>query len=826
MLRSESRKSVIRTSQSRWGLAVLLSLMLLGLSPVLAQMPVQLQTPSTGNQSAVTPAAEKQDTGGKEDEAELREKLAAAEAELGEINTPETLGKGTPPGVSEAELQERRSLLQRVVRAYDQRIDQAGKIEKARLRRAESERTASGWQGFKEPPPYPVTMVDELWNSIWVLTRTVDTAEVKLKLMTQAGERGQDALRNAEERLRKSAERLEGVREGPDAAKLAWAHELAQLRVRSAGATAVMHENYVKIAREELAEARQRLALTQRQFEIAQQHASFSKEDLDKIYRRLDEERQALERETDRALSAHREAARAFESAERRLREVRAAAAKSARGQVKAAATLIKLEEDLELKRAQLDTLNLQLEVVKQLMDVTVRERRLWGNRFAIEQEDDPVMVRDTYQGVLSTWDISNSWRDYIRQQAAAVQGQIGELENRIRNAAPGTILAHQRNLLEAYRDRETLHRRWVERVDTYIRLVERWKFDLERRRQAMSFAHRFREWGGILTSSVRQVWDFELFTAEDTIEVDGRQITGRRSVTVGKTARALVTLIVAYWASLLLARLAQRIAVKRLGMDANLADLFRKWTLAVLFSVLVVASLMYVKIPLTVFAFLGGALAIGVGFGTQTMLKNFISGLLLLIERPMRVGDLIEVGGLRGVVTTIGFRSSTVRDANGMEMHVPNSALLEQNLSNWTYSSPTLRWSLKVGVAYGSPVSRVLEILEEVVEGHSKVLKDPAPTVFFEDFGDSALLFGMYFWLEFGRDFNPLLVGSELRIMIDKRFAEEGIIIAFPQRDVHVDSAKPLQVQLMGDSRLPSCSGEAPSPPAALGKDSAATHE
>lgn len=796
-----------------WGLAIMIGLALVELPTVRAQMPIQLKAPPTSGQGAKTPAAEKQvkqELSAEELEAQLREKLAAAEAELAEIDTPETLAKGAPPGVPDSELQERRSLLQRLASSYDLRISQTKKLEQARARHAESERNSTASQGFTDPPPYPITKVDELWNSAWVLNQTVETAQVKVKLLKEATERAQETAKTLDSRLRKAAESLESVREGPDAAKVVWAHRMAQLRARAAGSAALMLETSVKVGEEELAEVRQRLALTQRQLEIVQDQVVFNQGDLEKIQRRLDEERQALDREMDRALSAQREGARAYDSAERQLREFRDAGVKKAQTSTRTAKTKARLEENVELKQAQLDNLNLKLEMIKQLADVTMRERQLWEGRFATEREEDPVKVQEAYKHIVSTREHSKAWREYVRQQETAVQGRIGELERRILNAAQGEDFSHQRNLLEVFRERETLYRRVLDRIETYIRVLERWKSELEHRHQAMSLSTRLREWGGLLTNNVRLIWDFELFAAEDTIEVDGQQITGRRSVTVGKTIRWIVVLIVAYWGSLFLARVAQRLAVRRLRMDANLADLVRKWTLALLFSILLVASLIWVKIPLTVFAFLGGALAIGIGFGTQTMLKNFISGLLLLIERPMRIGDLIEVNGIRGVVTTIGFRSSTIRDANGMEMHVPNSTLLEQTFSNWTYSNAFSRWSLKVGVVYGSQVNRVLEILKEIVEAHPKVLKDPPPAVFFEDFGESALLFGIYYWLEFGFGFNPLLVGSELRSAIDRRFTEEGIVLAFPQRDVHLDSARPIQVQVMSERRMPSSADEA----------------
>jgi small-conductance mechanosensitive channel len=213
-----------------------------------------------------------------------------------------------------------------------------------------------------------------------------------------------------------------------------------------------------------------------------------------------------------------------------------------------------------------------------------------------------------------------------------------------------------------------------------------------------------------------------------------------------------------------------------------------------------VVIVMFWVKIPLTVFAFLGGAVAIGLGFGMQTMMKNLISGLMVLGERPFRIGDLVEVGSVRGNVTNIGLRASTITDVNGIETIIPNSTFIEQNLTNWTYTSGRVRFNVKVGVAYGSPVRVVIQLLEEVAGRHGKVLKHPAPEVLFEDFASDALLFSVYYWLDVGGGTPARQVASDLRAMIEGALAAQGIAIPYPQRDVHLDATTPLPVRIVPD--------------------------
>ena len=158
-----------------------------------------------------------------------------------------------------------------------------------------------------------------------------------------------------------------------------------------------------------------------------------------------------------------------------------------------------------------------------------------------------------------------------------------------------------------------------------------------------------------------RRFGSFELFAVQDNIEVDGQIISGKRSVTVDKVVTALAILIVGYWFAVRLARLTRRSGCDPIGAwTQSLARIARRWILFLEVLLLVILSMLVVKIPLTIFAFMGGALAIGAGFGMQNLLKNLISGLMLLFERPFRPGDVVEVGGIRGRLWTSGYAVRT----------------------------------------------------------------------------------------------------------------------------------------------------------------------
>jgi potassium efflux system protein len=188
-------------------------------------------------------------------------------------------------------------------------------------------------------------------------------------------------------------------------------------------------------------------------------------------------------------------------------------------------------------------------------------------------------------------------------------------------------------------------------------------------------------------------------------------------------------------------------------------------------------------------------ALTVGIGFGLQEIVANFVSGLIILFERPIRVGDAVTVGDTDGIVTKIKIRATTIRNWDGKELLVPNKEFITGRLLNWSLSDPTTRLVLSVGVAYGSPVRRAMDLMEQAAQENDSVLDDPAPTVIFESFGDNALGLVLRCFVD-SVDLR-FTIASELNEAINEKFAAAGITIAFPQRDVHVDTQGPLRVRI-----------------------------
>ena len=269
--------------------------------------------------------------------------------------------------------------------------------------------------------------------------------------------------------------------------------------------------------------------------------------------------------------------------------------------------------------------------------------------------------------------------------------------------------------------------------------------------------------------------------------------------VSVGQIVSIVLVLIGGYFASRLSAHLLHR---KLLGTKLR-PDVVHALSRVVFWSILVTIILIVLsmlRIPLTAFAFITGAVAIGVGFGAQNIINNFISGWILMTERPIRIDDLIEIDGALGIVERIGNRSTRIRRVDGVHLLVPNSALLERTVVNWTLIDHAIRSSVRVGVAYGSPVRQVADLIMQAVTERPETKDEPKPIVIFDDFGDSALMFEAYFWCDVTSERELRQVRSDIRMQITDLFAEHGIVIAFPQRDVHLKTQAPVPVKVIAD--------------------------
>jgi small-conductance mechanosensitive channel len=427
-------------------------------------------------------------------------------------------------------------------------------------------------------------------------------------------------------------------------------------------------------------------------------------------------------------------------------------------------------------------------------------EKVVWEARATAINQNDPVRGRAAYDRLTESMAGLRATRQYMEQQLATTESRLRDEEARQRSAAH-TETPASRLLIDTLRERQQDLRKALDNALPLERLVAHFRADFEDRRAA-SFTARLKDGAAAAGLAARELWNFELFAIDDSFETaDGRKLAVSRSVTIGKTFGAALIVLIGYWLSRFVVRRIERKAVAAGRATPQAAALVRKWILFAVAAILGLVALVSASIPLTAFAFLGGALAIAAGFGLQTLLKNLVSGVMLLIERPLRLGDLVEVDGIRGRITEIGIRASTIRGADGIESMIPNSRFLEGNMTNWTYSSLQARQTIAIGVAYGSPLRKVAELLADVLQRHGLVLKDPAPQVYLDEYADSAINFSLTYWVEMSEVGDVRRIKSDLLHMIDRAFEDAGISIPFPQRDVRLSTAQPVPVQIVGSA-------------------------
>lgn len=714
---------------------------------------------------------------------EARAKLAAALADAGSTNAP--------GAVSQLDLASRRAMLQRLVRLLEQQSTSTEELQMVKRRREELARQSQAPIRLAEPAPYSILLTDRLREAIQTEKLKLASGEMAVATIDQLAAESRLALTRAEEKIRQLNEELEGAKDAGAVARLSWQLDLERLRSQVAAAGVGVFDTERQLRQEVLAESRIRVGLLERQMVFAEADTRFTRADLEQVTAQIEADSQQLEQELNEAQAHWASATQSVAVAREELRALQNAPNADSGATARAM-------EKVAAREAELETAQASIRVLRLLLETESVERTMWEMRYEGQNNGSVETLNESEHRLEALTRRAGLWRDYQQQQLAMSPSQIQLQEARVRSLAPDSdLLPPAREHLAALRERDELLLRLIRRLDQIERLSKRWAEGLRTAEQGLPFLSRVQNLFSDAGSFLLKLWRFELLTAEDTITVEGQTITGKRSITLGKVVMAVIILAVGIWIAGLVARVSERLIIRRLNIEANQARLIRRWFRALLIVCLVMFSLVSVKIPLTVFAFAGGALAIGLGFGMQNLLKNFVSGLILLFERPFRVGDVLDVGGQRGTVTEVGLRASVLQLWDGTETLIPNSSLLENNVTNWTYSNRTVRFTVSVGVAYGSDPRRVTQVLSEVADRHGLIEKEPKPQVLFVEFGDSTLMFELRFWVDVSKA-NAAQVSSDLRQMICGAFAEHGLVIAFPQRDIHLHPAHPIPVEVL----------------------------
>jgi small-conductance mechanosensitive channel len=629
------------------------------------------------------------------------------------------------------------------------------------------------------PPPYSVLDVDSLRDQLDGLIAQQSALRLTLKSLDAEFESAVSARAAADAALRRQRERATrgnvANASGPAAAEL----ELAVLQAQVAELELVQADASRQQQRARLALLEEPVAQLQREVDRVRGQQRLGEAELKKLVQEIGAE--------GRSLAAER----------------------------------VKLAEHLTHRQAddtggdaalarEVETLQQTLAALRELESVERHKAVVWRHRQdALDSGDDLEKKRAAAAALSRGIERAQARLRSLSEQNVALASEMRTQRALLRILPAGEAArAGEQRVLDAMVAQRDMHFRLRDAISRIEVLMSRSRSDLGVADRPDSLAGWVEEVRSTTGGWLAAIWNFELFSATETTQVDGRTVTADYGVTVGKSVGVLVLFGLGYWGSGYLSRMVIGLMQRRLHLSPHLARVLRRWLSSILVLVVLMVVLKLARIPITAFAFLGGALAIGIGFGTQNIIKNIISGIIILFERKIRVGDIVTIGGVSGTVQTVDLRATTVRGFDGIDAIVPNSTLLENQISNWSGGSPEVRRTIAVGVAYGSDVSQAAQIILRCAQGNPEVLAQPPADVLFEDFGADSLLLRLRYWTRLDGPRGGPGVDSDLRFAIHDALRDVGISIAFPQRDVHLDVPGSLRVELTA-APAPAAAGE-----------------
>jgi len=427
-------------------------------------------------------------------------------------------------------------------------------------------------------------------------------------------------------------------------------------------------------------------------------------------------------------------------------------------------------------------------------------QNQLWQSRYDLWNSADAESLEKISRGITERMQDVQIWQPLI-------SGVRTKLQDRRRRASAALVANGSRpspNLRDivdkAFEQEESALSKWENDFSSLMELVTLANADIAIRRKSLGLGINLDAAALTLAAQTGNIWNTELFTLTDSVFVNGQVVQRPSSVTLGMMLTALLILVAGGFISSATSQWLRSRLTQRFSLDANTGAIVQKATNFFLLFLISLVALAVVRIPLTIFALLGGAAAIAVGFGAQQLVNNLISGIILLFERPIRIGDLIDVGTFSGTVTAIGTRCSQLSRADGVEILIPNSVILQSTVVNWTLSDRHARQEMLIGIAYGSPVEQATRTIRDIARAHSGVLKNKDLDVYFHDFGPDSIVLRLLYWIDKGIPDSTNQVPSEIRLAIYNSFNQEGITLAFPQRDVHLDAVKPIAVHLVAN--------------------------
>lgn len=627
------------------------------------------------------------------------------------------------------------------------------------------------YKGLPDPPPFAPWIVDTYRDALDARTTQREIARRGLDQAKELAATASKDLKTRDGDFAVANEKLVNNADEGQRATLEWSVQVAVALRDLAQARNASAEFIVKLSEARVDQSDKELDLADRKRKEAESKIKYRKEDLESKRAELIAARDALEK--DRAAADVQR-----EKTKKRLEDARAALEKSVEDEEYAVN-----QAGVELRKVEAEAAQEKAFLLRGQMDTLHHLTEIWSARYSLQTAPKEFPLRQQREQLK---DYLNSLGVSRREQETredVLRTEVRELGQRLAQMQQGVnSLDNTQPLLKLRTGQLDQFAQSLASVERAEKLIQRVLTEIAEVEQRQSLGERLQQIG----ETAQMIWDKELF------KIDEQPLTPR------KIGIALIILAVGLALTRVVRGLLRRALHARPHIDPNASATVERLVHYSMIVAVVLFALNTVNIPLTVFTFFGGALAIGVGFGAQNLINNFISGLILMAERPIKIGDIVEIDGQRGRIAEIGARCSRLSLFTGIDILVPNSSFLEKNVINWTHADTKIRTSLSVGVAYGSNTREVTRLLVKALDDHGKVLKHPEPVVLFTDFGDNALVFESQFWIDVRLEVDGRAVCSDLRHMIERSFREAGIVIAYPQRDIHLDTTKPFEVRMV----------------------------
>jgi small-conductance mechanosensitive channel len=711
--------------------------------------------------------------------AELEAKLQSVKEQIDEVKQPETESVRLQYGISEDELNKYAQLLEETEAVIQQQITAIKKQASLQQLQKRMENVLSSPQNLAVPllPPYSLSVLDEYLDEQEAQNLLDETAELAREVAQKNLEDAQLNYDKAEQNLRKIKEDADAQVGKENQVVYEFTKIVAQLEFDLAEAALNLNQVYLQNAETEVNLNKQQSSILKNQTELIRANLEYDEEDLQEKLKNTETIRQQHNERIQSLASEQQEVETKWLKAQEQFDSIKD----------RDENTKLIAKAWLDEREAWKNTYQQALVQTENIFRLLSYGDEIWHRRYALLQGNyNPNQLVEWLKELESSQKNIDRLSSLVSSAQNNLPAQILALQvtlSQKKDSLPAEAINHMLSQLKAMEKLSANNLEYISKLQIIKKFESRYIDEIHEKRKSIRFIDLVK---GIALEMNKKL-EFELYVIDD------------QSITIRKIILALFILFVGLFLAKLFSRFVMNRLMAKTQLDESAKAAIHKVTFFILTIILVLYALHTVNIPLTILALLGGAVAIGVGFGSQNLINNFISGFILMFERPIKIDDVIEIDNIIGRVQHIGTRCTQIRTQANLNILVPNSSLLEKNIINWTLSDDIVRCNISVGVAYGSSTRDTVKALERAVEEHELILKKPEPIIVFKDFGDNALIFEVYFWIRLGKGrMVKIQTESNVRFLIEKHLREADIVVAFPQRDVHMDTSKPLDLRII----------------------------